>query len=91
MGGSRDSAAVFGFLNFFVFLMIPFWRLVVQHCPNTDRDIDRIQQSLVNFASGSGKIIQWYRCDALISMSLILSSRVPKQKCSWTVSFNPIE
>lgn len=91
MGGSRDSAAVFGFLNVFVFLMIPFWRLVVQHYPITDRDIDRIQQSLVNFASGLAKIIQWYRCDALISMSLILSSGVPKEKCSWTVSFYPIE
>ena len=53
MGGSRDFAVVFGF-GMFLFLMIPFLQIVVQHLPVTDRHIDRIQQSPINFASCHG-------------------------------------
>ena len=42
------------FRMFFVFLMIPFWRLVVQHYQITDRDIDRIQQSLIDLHLAQG-------------------------------------
>ena len=53
MGGSRDFAVAFGF-GMFLLLMIPFWRIVIQHLPVTDRHIDRIQQGLINFASCHG-------------------------------------